>query len=67
MQSYKQNDKVKNKSFVVISEPVKHDTNCVHLFNEKLISYLKFGSQNVKKFITLVMEQLHSIRINVIS
>ena len=48
---YKQDGKIKNKNFVVISERVQHDTNCVHLFNDKMIAYLKseFGSENVKK------------------
>ena len=49
---YKKNNEVKNKNYVVISERVvTHDADCVHLFNGKLVSYLKsqFGSENVKK------------------
>lgn len=50
---YNKNNKIKHRSYVVISEKVLHDTSSVHLFNEKMISYLKqtFGSEKVKKII----------------
>ena len=48
---YKKEGKVKHKNFVVLSEYIFHDANCVHLFNERLISHLRqeFGVENVKK------------------
>ena len=48
---YKKEGKVKHKNFVVLSEYILHDANCVHLFNERLISHLRqeFGVRNVKK------------------
>lgn len=38
---YKDNDEVRHKSFVCISECLKHDTILVHVFQRKLIHYLK--------------------------
>lgn len=48
---YRQNNKLKHDSFVIISENTDHDCTAVHLFNEKMIAFLKnrHGSENVKK------------------
>jgi hypothetical protein len=50
---YKKNNVVGHKSFVIISENLEHDSSSVHLFNSKLISYIKqhFGRRNVRKII----------------
>ena len=48
---FTQNGKQNHDSFVIISEKLTHDTSSVHLFNSKVIEYLKqkFGYKNVKK------------------
>lgn len=48
---YKENDIVQNLNFVVFSEYVNHDATEVHLYNSKMVNFLKnkFGAQNVKK------------------
>ena len=48
---YKENEEIKHENLVVISEKVSHDASSVHLFNTKLIQFLKnkFGAENVKK------------------
>ena len=38
---YKLGGKTMNECFFIISEYCKHDTAAVHLFNKKLIAYLK--------------------------
>lgn len=50
---YKSNDAVRNLNFVVFSEYENHDATGVHLYNSKLIQFLKdkFGERNVKKII----------------
>lgn len=42
-----------NLNFVVFSEYDKHDASGVHLYNSKMVNYLKkkFGARNVKKLI----------------
>ncbi|CAH1115696.1 unnamed protein product [Psylliodes chrysocephalus] len=48
---YKENGEMKHGNFVMISEKLSHDASSVHLFNTKLIEFLKnkFGADNVKK------------------
>lgn len=48
---YKENNVKLHASFVVLSEYVNHDATSVHLYNTKMINYLKkkFGQNNVKK------------------
>ena len=48
---FSQNGKQNHDSFVIISEKLTHDTSSVHLFNSKVIEYLKqkFGYKNIKK------------------
>lgn len=48
---YKENNVVKNLNYVVFSEYENHDATGVHLFNSKMINFLKskFGNGNVKK------------------
>lgn len=50
---YRKNGKLKHENFVVVSEHDKHDAMTVHLFNKKMISFLKtkFGANNVQKVI----------------
>ncbi|XP_050340402.1 uncharacterized protein LOC126766718 [Bactrocera neohumeralis] len=50
---YKKNNAVKNENYVLISENLHHDANAVHLFNTKVIAYLKskFGQTSIKKVI----------------
>lgn len=50
---YKEGDEVKHINYVTISEKITHDADSVHLFNSKLIAFLKgkFGETNVKKII----------------
>lgn len=50
---YKENGEMKHENFVVISEKISHDASSVHLFNLKLIEFLKnkFGANNIKKII----------------
>lgn len=49
---YKKNGFLCHKNFVLVSESVNHDATAVHLYNSKLISFLKeeFNSQDIKKF-----------------
>lgn len=48
---YCQNGEKKHDSFVIISEKLAHDASSVHLFNSKVIKYLKekFGCENISK------------------
>ena len=48
---FKENGEMKHENFAVISEKLSHDASSVHLFNTKLIEFLKnkFGANNVKK------------------
>lgn len=48
---YKENNKLHNLNFVVFSEYENHDASGVHLYNMKMIQFLKkkFGSTKVKK------------------
>lgn len=48
---FKVNGEMKHENFVVISEKVSHDASSVHLFNTKLIEFLKtkFGADKIKK------------------
>ncbi|XP_046591732.1 uncharacterized protein LOC124293708 [Neodiprion lecontei] len=50
---YVENEDLKHKSFVIISENLQHNTVAVHLFQKKLISRLFefFGSEVIKKMI----------------
>lgn len=50
---YRSNDQISHRSFVIISEKLSHDAHSVHLFNKKLVNYLKvnFGESSVKKII----------------
>lgn len=49
----RKNNKLRNDNFVIISEGDKHNTTSVHLFNKKLISYLKakHGEEKIKKIV----------------
>lgn len=48
---YRENQVKKHLNYVIISEKTTHDTSSVHLFNCKLVEYLKqkFSDNNVKK------------------
>lgn len=48
---YRENEEMKHVNYVVISEKVSHDTSSVHLFNFKLIEFLKnkFGANKILK------------------
>lgn len=48
---YRENGEMKHINYVVISEKVSHDASSVHLFNFKLIEFLKnkFGADKIKK------------------
>lgn len=45
---HRENGQIKNLNFVIISEKVAHDTSSVHLFNTKLIEFLKTTFPNKK-------------------
>ena len=58
-------EKVKEESFVVISENTKHDVNAVILFRNKLKEYIKNKFENrIKKSFMFLMELEVSIKIN---
>lgn len=48
---FRKDEKVQHINHVLISEKVTHDANSVHLFNTKLVEFLKkeFGAENVRK------------------
>lgn len=48
---YRDNEEMKHVNYVIISEKVSHDASSVHLFNSKLIQFLKnkFGADKIKK------------------
>lgn len=46
-----QMDEIKNESFVVISDCLKHDTIAVHLFQRRLLEFLRKKCQHFKKII----------------
>lgn len=48
---FKDGDKVKSKSFCVISDYLKHDTVSVHAFQKHLVENIKSTLPNVKKLI----------------
>lgn len=61
---YKTEEKVKTKSFVIISEHLKHGTIDVYLFQKCLIEYLKVNFEILyRSYITLATELLHNIKI----
>ena len=66
---YCQNGKKKHGNFVAISEKLTHDASSVHLFNSRVIEYLKTNSgiKISKEFFTFPMWLDRSIKINLIS
>lgn len=50
---YRENEKRKHLNYVVISEKVTHDSSAVHLFNSKLIKFLKskFPDNTIQKIV----------------
>lgn len=47
---YRDNETIKHENYVIISEKVTHDSSSVHLFNFKLVEFLKdkLGVNNIK-------------------
>lgn len=48
---FKENNSLKHKNYIAISESLKHDTNAVHLFQCQLIIILKKEIRNLEKII----------------
>ena len=60
---YRNCNDVKLRSIVCISEHLKHDTLAVHVFQKKLISYLRSKLiPDIKKFTTSQMVLPHSLK-----
>lgn len=54
-------------SHCIISDDLKHDVSMVYKSQEKVLKVVKENSPHIEEVITLVMDVLHSIRINTIS